>query len=256
MFKLSQLCGFTLLILSAFVMFFLQSYAQETGNLDYEMVLIPGGEFVMGIEGDGDNSPAHQVRLDSFSIGKLEVTNAQYEAFCKKTARALPFFWGKEDFRCGIDFPNHPVVSVTWRDAEAYAEWKGMRLPTEAEWEYAARGGLVQKKFPNDDEIDSKMANYWKSEGTEPVGSYPPNGYGLHDMAGNVLEWVSDYYDKDYYKTSPSENPQGPEEGKFRVMRGGGWHSGPSCVTVYHRNCLKPYWIDFNVGFRCAKDVK
>ena len=256
MFKLSQLCGFTPLILFVFVVTFSMLYAQETDSLDYEMVPIPAGEFIMGIEGDGDSSPAHQVRLDSFSIGKHEVTNAQYEKFCTETDRDLPFFWGKEDFRCGPDFPDHPVVSVTWSDAKAYAEWKGMRLPTEAEWECAARGGLVGMNYPNADEIEPAMANYWKSEGTEPVGSYPPNGLNLHDMAGNALEWVSDKYDMDYYQSSPVENPLGPEKGKFRVVRGGGWHTGPGCIKVHYRNGLKSNWADFNVGFRCAKDAK
>ncbi|MBU1706292.1 formylglycine-generating enzyme family protein [bacterium] len=237
-------------------MTFSMLYAEEPDSLNYEMVLIPGGEFIMGIEGDGDNSPAHKVRLDSFYIGKYEVTNAQYEKFCTETTRELPFFWGKEDFRCGPDFPNNPVVSVTWRDAQAYAEWIGMRLPTEAEWECAARGGLIGKDYSNGDEIEPTMANYWKSDGTEPVGNYPPNGYGLHDMEGNVLEWVSDYYDKDYYKISPLENPEGPEKGKFKGLRGGGWHTGPGCIKVHYRSGLKSNWCDFNVGFRCVKDAK
>lgn len=232
------------------------SFAQGHGGSTSELVLIPGGEFRMGIEGEGDDSPAHKVRLDSFYMESCEVTNAQYAKFCEEKGEELPFFWGMEKFRCGPDFPNHPVVGVTWSDAKAYAEWRGMRLPTEAEWEYAARGGLDGKQFPNGDDLDSNMANFRPSSGTLPVGNYPPNGYGLYDMAGNVVEWVHDYYDKDYYRTSPSENPRGPEDGKFQVIRGGGWHSGRSCNSVHYRNCLKSNWSDFNVGFRCARDLR
>jgi iron(II)-dependent oxidoreductase len=218
------------------------------------MVLIPAGEYLMGKDGDANNSPSHTVRLDSFYIDKHEVTNAQYHAFCKETERQLPIFWEMEKFHCGLDFANHPAVGVSWADAKAYAEWAGKRLPTEAEWEIAARGGLVGKKFPNGDEMDSSEANF-KSDGTVPVASYPPNGYGLYDMAGNVREWVSDYYSESYYSLSPTDNPKGPEKGTFRVVRDAGWFSGKGCTSVSARICLPQYWTDFAVGFRCAKDV-
>ncbi|KPJ60970.1 MAG: hypothetical protein AMJ46_04125 [Latescibacteria bacterium DG_63] len=220
--------------------------------------MIPGGEFVMGSGTEGDHSPAHKVHIDSFYMDKYEVTNAQYLLFCKETGRKMPEFWGIDKFRCGPDFPDHPVIGVSSYDAEAYAEWCGKRLPTEAEWEYAARGGLEGKDFPSGDTIDSTLANCSRSGtgGTVPVGSYPANGFGLHDMAGNVCEWVSDYYDGEYYSRSPTDNPKGPETEKFRVIRGGGWHSGPHCSRVYFRNALRGSWIDFNVGFRCAKDIK
>ena len=224
---------------------------------DSDLVLIPGGEFLMGKDGEGDHSPAHSVYIDSFYIDAYEVTNSQYFAFCEEMGHRLPEFWRMDEFNCGLDFPDHPVVGVSWRDAEKYADWAGKRLPTEAEWEYAARGGLVGKNYPKGDDLDSTLANYalkgW-TKGTVPVGIYPPNGYGLYDMAGNVVEWVSDYYADDYYNTSPYKNPTGPEKGKFRVIRGGGWHSGPSCNRVFFRNALPPGWVDFNVGFRCAKD--
>lgn len=228
--------------------------SEEGSQQVIELALIPGGEFSMGREGEGDNSPAHEVHIDSFYIDTHEVTNAQYYVFCRETGHTLPEFWGMEEFHCGPDFPDYPVVGVSWYDAQAYAQWIGKRLPTEAEWEYAARGGLEGKRFPHGDDLDSTLANF-ASKGTVPVGSYPPNGYGLYDMSGNVVEWVLDYYDKDYYKTSPSHNPSGPQDGKFCVIRGGGWHSGRSCNAVYHRNCLIPSWVDFNVGFRCARDA-
>jgi formylglycine-generating enzyme required for sulfatase activity len=111
--------------------------------------------------------------------------------------------------------------------------------------------------YPNGDTLNPSNGNYSESNKRGPVavGSYLPNGFGLHDMQGNVGEWVSDFYDGKYYSSSPSANPQGPSMGKFRVIRGGGWHTGPSCNRVYYRNALPPNWVDFNVGFRCAKDI-
>ena len=223
-----------------------------------ELVLIPGGEFLMGSDSEGDHCPAHSVHVDSFYMDRYQVTNAQYLAFCQATGHRLPEFWAMSGFRCGSDYPNHPVIGVNWYDATLYAEWCGKRLPTEAEWEYAARGGLVGMDFPNGDSLQPSDGNYNRSAkgGPVAVGSYPANGFGLHDMQGNVLEWVSDFYDAAYYSSSPSANPQGPEYGKFRVIRGGGWHSGASCNRVYYRNALPPNWVDFNVGFRCAKDLE
>jgi iron(II)-dependent oxidoreductase len=220
-------------------------------------VLIEGGEFVMGSKSKGDNNPAHRVKLDRFLINKYEVTNAQYFEFCRATGHRQPEFWGMSKYRSGPDYPDHPVIGVSWQDAVKYAKWAGGRLPTEAEWEYAARGGLAGKDYPNGDTLSPADGNYWhsKSGGTVRVGSYQPNGFGLFDMLGNVVEWVQDYYDRDYYASSPVNNPKGPAEGKFRVIRGGGWHSGPSCNRVHFRNALPANWIDFNVGFRCAKDA-
>lgn len=229
--------------------------------VEQEFILIPGGEFTMGqVPSEGQkyiDDHAHTVRVDSFFIDKYEVTNAQYIAFCEATGHPLPEFWEMGVFNSGPDFPNHPVTGITWASARAYAEWKGMRLPTEAEWEYAARGGLVNKKYPLGDDMDSSLANYNGTQGQSlEVGSYPPNEFGLYDMAGNVVEWVYDFYAKDYYLEGTEENPTGPVYGKRRVIRGGGWRSGIGCNTVYFRQSLRPYWVDFNVGFRCAKDVE
>jgi sulfatase modifying factor 1 len=231
-----------------------------------ELVLIHGGEFIMGKQRPNEkpkdkksniDDPAHKVYVDSFYIEKYEVTNAHYYTFCKETGRKLPEFWGMNEFHCGLDFPDHPVVGVSYADAKAYAEWKGMRLPSEAEWEYAARGGLMGKEFPDGDDLDVTLANFAPgSKGTVIVGSYPPNKFGLYDMAGNVAEWVLDYYDRDYYPGSPYKNPGGPEVGKHRVIRGGGWHSGKFCNRVYYRNSLGAGWCDFNVGFRCVREVE
>jgi len=225
-------------------------------NITEELALIPGGEFLMGSDLDGDHNPVHKVYIDPFYMDKYEVTNTKYLKFCKITGHQLPEFWGMEGFRCGLDYPNHPVVGVSWHDAVEYAVWCGKRLPTEAEWEYAARGGLAGMSYPNGETLNPSDGNYTKSGKGCPVavGSYPPNGFGLYDMQGNVVEWVLDFYDPNYYSSSPSSNPQGPSSGKFRVIRGGGWHSGPYCNRVYYRNALPPNWVDFNVGFRCAKD--
>ncbi len=217
------------------------------------MVLIPGGEFTMGKE-DGEDNPAHVVYVDPFYMDVCEVTNAEYKAFCDSTGRNLPEFWGIAKYRCGPGFAAHPVLGVSQVDAIAYAEWAGKRLPTEAEWEFAARAGLIGKSYPHGDDIDETMENF-KSEGTLPVGSLAPNGYGLYDMAGNVREWVTDYYDWDYYRESPRENPKGPDMEKFAVVRGGGWHAGKGCATVYVRYGLYPTWVDINVGFRCVKSA-
>jgi sulfatase modifying factor 1 len=229
--------------------------------INHEFVLVPAGEFMMG-EPSSPNAGfvdnyLHKVYVDSFYIDKYEVTNAQYKQFCDSTGRRLPEFWNMDVYKSGSAFPDYPVTGITWADAEAYARWKGYRLPTEAEWEYAARGGLAGKKYPSGDVMDSSMANYYPTQlHTMPVGSYPPNGYGLYDISGNVVEWVYDFYSEDYFLESPYKNPKGPVYGKQRVIRGGGWRSGMSCNTVSFRQSLRPYWVDFNVGFRCAKDIK
>ena len=230
----------------------------SSGSAIEELVLIPAGEFLMGSDSEGDHNPVHEVHLDSFYMDKHEVTNAQYLRFCEATGHRLPDFWGMDGFRCGPDYPNHPVVSVSWYDVAEYAEWCGKRLPTEAEWEYAARGGLAGLNFPNGDTLDPSDGNYNRSGkgGPVAVSSYSANGFGLYDMQGNVVEWVWDFYDAGYYSSSPSANPQGPVSGRFRVIRGGGWHSGLSCNRVYYRNALPPGWVDFNVGFRCARDFE
>lgn len=235
--------------------------SQSVGNplaevaVEQEMILIPSGEFTMGVANDLADNPPHIVRVTSFLLDKYEVTNAQYLSYCESTGAELPGFWGFREFRSGLDFPNHPVVGVSWYQARAYAEWVGKRLPTEAEWEYAARGGLMAAPYPHGTELTNKDANFWPSEGTVRVGTYPANGFALHDMAGNVAEWVADLYDADYYVESPTVDPAGPTEGRFRVIRGGGWHSGPNCIRVAYRNALPPGWIDFAVGFRCARDA-
>lgn len=212
----------------------------------------------MGAEGHGDQGPSHAVTINSFYMDIHEVTNLEYAAFCEATGHQFPEYWGIDKYSSGPNYPNHPVIGVSSSDAIKYAAWSGKRLPTEAEWEYAARGGLIDQPYPNGKSIDSSMARINHPSfppGPLPVMSFSPNSYGLYDMAGNVWEWVSDWYRADYYSQSPAEDPGGPDYGKFRVFRGGGWHSGPGCNTVYYRNALPPHWVDIGGGFRCVKSA-
>jgi len=226
---------------------------------DPNMVLIPSGEFTMGknTSNPTDWQPEHKVVIEAFYLDKYEVTNRQYYEFCSQTHTPLPEFWGSSVCKCSLDFPDHPVVGVSNFDAAKYAKWAGKRLPTEAEWEYASRGGLQNSNYPWGNQIDSTYANYGKKyKTTLKVGSFSPNAFGLFDMAGNVWEWTSDNYGADYYSASPGQNPKGPETGRFKVIRGGSWHSGAMCLQTYYRNGLSASWIDFAVGFRCAKSTK
>jgi sulfatase modifying factor 1 len=234
----------------------LSVFAQENSN---QMIMIPSGEFVMGRNsaGPSDWQPEHNVKISSFYLDKYEVTNKQYYDFCKVTGNALPQFWGFDEFKSGLDYPDYPVVGITYFDAEKYARWCGKRLPTEAEWEYAAQGGLAGRNFPFADQPDSTKANYSrKYKGLLKIGSFKPNEYGIFDIAGNAWEWTSDNYGSSYYAASPYQDPKGPDYGRFKVIRGGSWHSGPMCIQTFYRNGLSPSWVDFAVGFRCAKSVK
>ncbi len=235
-----------------------------------DMVLIPDGEFLMGSNyGHIDETPIHKTYLDAFHIDKYEVTNLQFSQFLNEKGNQeeggiawldtsdedclIEYRNGKYQPRSGYE--NHPVIEVSWFGARAYAEWAGKRLPTEAEWEKAARGGLVGKKYPWGDSIDSSKANYGENVGqTTTVGRYPPNNYGLYDMGGNVWEWVSDWYDEDYYSSSDSHrNPQGPNHGSERVIRGAGWSNDAGYLHSAGRSYVNPDSTSNHLGFRCAK---
>jgi iron(II)-dependent oxidoreductase len=232
---------------------------QEINTIDSLMVLIPGGEFIMGKDSEKgyDFSPAHKVKVDSFYMDRHEVTNEEYVRFCEETGHRLPEFWNTDIFRSGIDYQDYPVVGIDWSDANKFAAWAGKRLPTEAEWEYAARGGLVDKDYPNGNnwtkEIAKQDTSTWKNL-VDPVEYYESNGFGLYDMSGNVWEWVADRYSEAYYSKSETDNPAGAKSGNNRVIRGGSWHSGAMCKKVYYRKGLTSNWCDFAVGFRCVKD--
>jgi len=223
------------------------------------MMFIPAGEFQMGSsesEGDNDEHPQHIVFLDAFYIDRYEVTNAQYKQFLDATGRKAPNYWDDPKYNA----PNQPVVGVTWDDANAYAEWTSARLPTEAEWEKSAKGGLVGKKYPWGDDITHDNANYYGTggkdiwDGPAPVGSFEPNGYGLYDMAGNVWEWCKDWYGSNYYVNSPKSNPTGPSAESDKVLRGSSWYDhGNYDLRIADRNFDNPSYYDEAVGFRCAQ---
>ena len=224
-------------------------------------VWIPPGEFWMGAtpgdtEASPDENPRHRVRMTKgFWLGQTPVTVAAYKQFAGEKGWSMP---PAPDFN--PEWRDHPVVSVTWDEATAYCEWAGCRLPTEAEWEYAARGGKDGLKYPWGNEITSENANYEgsKCKGTSPVRSYPANAWGLYDMAGNVLEWMADWHDN-YYASltshTPPENPRGPQSGKQRVVRGGSFGNRTALLRVADRIKYAPGNRSDNIGFRCAREV-
>lgn len=252
-------------------------YADDTPD---GMVLIPAGEFEMGRDtGAANERPVHTVYLDAFYMDTHEVTNAQYKAFIHENPE-----WQKENIAAeyhdgvylrlwdGNTYPegkaDHPVIYVSWYAAMAYAEWAEKRLPTEAEWEKAARGGLTGKLYPWGDTYEATHVNYGRYH-NEPiaVGQYPPNGYGLYDMAGNVSEWCLDEYDPDFYAQSPPKNPFShgtPEEvirnfkvvkEKNRILRGGCWSDNGLFLRVAYRDWGPQHYTSVFRGFRCVKDI-
>jgi formylglycine-generating enzyme required for sulfatase activity len=223
------------------------------------MVLIRGGEYEVGSDvGEEDERPARRVTLDPFYLDAREVTNAEFTRFVAATGYEAEGDWRRY---AGPGRETHPVVSVTWSDASAYAKWVGRRLPTEAEWEAAARGGLQGTAYPRGSELRPEDANFGAlfededSPRTAPVGSFPPNGYGLYDMAGNVWEWCSDYYAPDAYSRGPKRNPAGPERGAARVARGGSWNDPATSLRVSNRLEATPSLIGPVFGFRCARSA-
>jgi formylglycine-generating enzyme required for sulfatase activity len=261
------------------------------------MVLIKGSTFQMGTnDGFPYERPAHEVRVTSFWMDKHEVTVAQFAQFVEATnyqteaeriGWCLVFNpksggWEKTD---GVTWrrpdgleseakSDEPVTMVSWNDATGYCRWAKKRLPTEAEFEYAARGGLAGKKYAWGDTLhqDGKsIANYWQGTfpdqntgedgfmGRAPVGSFPPSGYGLYDLTGNVWEWCADWFSETYYKKSPRDNPRGPQTGEERVIRGGSWLCSENYCTGYRvaaRSHSTPDSGLNNLGFRCVRDAK
>jgi formylglycine-generating enzyme required for sulfatase activity len=246
-------------------------------------VWIPPGTFMMGCspgdsECESNENPSHQVTITKgFWLGQTVVTVAAYKRFAAATGRQMPDAPG---FNSGWANETMPIVKVDWNDAHDYCTWAGGRLPTEAEWEYAARGGSTAVRYGDLDEIawyaddsgrqrlDSERiwkevgpsVDYWRrlkenGNGTHEVGQKRANGFGLYDTLGNVWEWVSDWYDEHYYQSSPTQDPQGPASGKARVRRGGSWYRWPRSVRVSYRESYYPTNGDDDIGLRCAWEV-
>jgi formylglycine-generating enzyme required for sulfatase activity len=225
------------------------------------MAEIPAGEFAMGLDGMqalDDERPKHRVWLPAYFIDLHEVTTAQYASFLGATNRLVPWQWDSVDL---TQHHDRPVIGVDWSDADAYCKWKGKRLPTEAEWEKSARG-TDGRLYPWGNWVPSKAlanfalgARFSYSQVLMPVQSYEPgrSPYGLYQMAGNAWEWVQDWYAVNYYEASPEQNPQGPEQGQFKVLRGGSWSDLPKYLLTYGRFKLPPETRNSYTGFRCAK---
>jgi formylglycine-generating enzyme required for sulfatase activity len=244
----------------------MESSAADTVTLTAAppMAPIPAGCFDMGdafSEGGADELPVHDVCVSGFYMDVHEVINAEYRACVddggctapssnsSNTRTTSPFYYGN------ATYDDFPVMYVNWYKATAYCTWAKKRLPTEAEWEYAARGGLSGKRYPDGDTISCGDANYAGCAGdTSEVEIYAPNGYGLYDTAGNLREWTNDWYDSGYYSTTPDMNPQGPATGSYRVLRGGGWCCGTYLQRVADRYTRNPSSDGYNIGFRCVRD--
>jgi len=232
-----------------------------------EEILIPAGSFQMGCDVNNsaescfrDEQPLHTVNLDAYYIDKYEVTNVRYKACVDAGGCTAPQYsssWTRPSYYGNATYNNFPVINVTWHQANAFCVWAGKRLPTEAEWEKAARGGSDTRKYPwGNGAPDSTLLNYNRNvDDTTAVGSYPAGAspYGVMDMAGNVWEWVNDWYQADYYSVSPGSNPQGPATGQFRVVRGGSWGSSGSRVRSAYRNYVHPDGWGNGNGFRCVR---
>ncbi len=224
---------------------------------DIEMIFIPAGEFLMGFDGnDIDQRPLHRVYLEAYWIDQTEVTNKQYLT-CVEDGGCQPPD-GAQYYR-DETISDHPIVYVSWFDARDFCSWAGKRLPTEAEWEKAARGTDARNYPWGDTPPNKNLVNYFDHvHQTTPVGSYPAGAspYGVLDMGGNVWEWVNDWYATDYYQTSNRKNPPGPKTGDRKVLRGGSWFSLlDAAVSTHIRKKRAPEIRDYGTGFRCAVSV-
>jgi len=226
-----------------------------------KLALIPAGWFLMGSEVGQDNErPVHGVWVDAFYLAECQVTNREYAHFLQATGVQSPPLWNDPNF----SHPDQPVVAVSWFEAVQYCDWLSRTtgtnylLPTEAEWERAARGGQEGKSFPWGDDPPQSLPNYsarWLG-GPEPVAQYAPNPFGVFDICQNVHEWCSDWYQADYYAVSPERNPRGPQSGERRASRGGSWRHHVKVARCAARSSLPPQFQYADYGFRVACDAK
>lgn len=224
------------------------------------LIAIPGGSFCMGSDaGQEVEAPVHRVWVDGFALAATQVTVEEYARFLGSGGNVPPPFWEDANF----NHPRQPVTAVSWFDAEAYCQWLSAvtgaryRLPTEAEWERAARGGSEGRLFPWGDEPPASRPGYgerWKT-GPEPVGQSEPNGYGLFEMCENVHEWCSDWFAPDFYRASPERNPQGPASGARKASRGGSWRHQIKIARCSARSSIPPDFHYADYGFRVACDI-
>lgn len=250
-----------------------KAFEVKKGKDEAPMIKIPAGEFVMGDnDGPRNERPEHKVWLDAYYIDQFEVTMILYQKFLDETFYEPPPLW---DDAAAFEVGDRPAIGMSWQGAYDYCKWVGKRLPTEAEWEKAARG-TDGRRYPwGHMQPFVDIANYnrgvWVSEkitlravtagvegmsirhGLKQGGKSP---YGLFHMAGNAEEWVSDWYDRNYYENSPERNPTGPEEGYAKVLRGGSWVSAPAALRVTSRAKAELEFQDLTIGFRCALDAK
>jgi formylglycine-generating enzyme required for sulfatase activity len=221
------------------------------------MIPISAGEFMMGSDDGGPNEqPVRRVFLDPYKINQFEITQFQYEAFIKATGHRRALSRYVQNIVQFNDI-NQPAIYVSWLDAEAFCKWRGARLPTEAEWEKAAKGNL-QQDWPWGKTPSSAFGNFLgKEDGytyTAAVGSFKMDHspYGIYDTAGNTQEWTADWYDELYYKMAPNKNPKGPSMGDVKVLRGGSWNDSQLSGRITARMKMVPDYRDTTVGFRCA----
>jgi iron(II)-dependent oxidoreductase len=230
------------------------------------MVMVPAGFFLMGSDPKIDRAagpqeqPQHHVYVDAFLIDRYEISNVDYLRYVLATGAAWPRFWRDRPF--ADKMARHPVIGVSWNEADAYCRWARKRLPTEAEWEKAARGGDA-RIFPCGNEPAGWIKSNIAHPGSKRGVKYPPlanvdrygNGmspYGVHQMAGNVSEWVSDWFDPEYYRRGDDHNPTGPRNGHDKVFRGGSWNEDPEVARSAGRNAGAPDHRSYLIGFRCA----
>jgi len=230
------------------------------------MVFIPGGDFSRGRTYDWpdtkliwypnplkDDLPVRKITVDPFYLDQSEVTNERYAAFIKATRHKPPYQW-----RNGMipkETENRPVDNVSWDDAAAFCAWDRKRLPTEAEWERSCRGMAEGRRYSwGDANPDAGLAVFGLDNGAQDVCSKKKNYFGLCDMIGNVWEWTSDWYDRNYYDVAPEKNPKGPEKGRYRVLRGGSWFDTPDTfLTCSYRSWARQTERSPTIGFRCTK---